>query len=182
MVEVTSANGSEYSFIAAQKGSNIVATPETITGETAGGLTNTGSYSGVKLPTTKSFYYFTKNKYVSSKTAKNKYTEIYVQPFRAYYVDPTAGSKLSMFEIVYDELDENEGLITGVTTARSHGPLTVVTGHGYMTLTSSEDINVTVCNIKGAMVANMKMSAGEQQNINVPAGVYLVNKNKVIVK
>ena len=182
MVEVTSANGSDYSFIAAQKGSNIVATPETITGETAGGLTNTGSYSGVKLPTTKSFYYFTKNKYVSSKTAKNKYTEIYVQPFRAYYVDPTAGSKLSMFEIVYDELDENEGLITGITTARSRGPLTVVTGHGYMTLTSSEDINVTVYNIKGAMVANMKMNAGEQQNINVPAGVYLVNKNKVIVK
>lgn len=184
MVEVTSANGSDYSFIAAQKGSNIVATPETITGETEAetGLTNTGTYSGVKLSTKKSFYYFTKNKYVSSKTAENKYTEIYVQPFRAYYVAPTAGSKLSMFEIVYDELDENEGLITGITTARSHGPLTVVTGHGYMTLTSSEDINVTVYNIKGAMVANMKMSAGEQQNINVPAGVYLVNKNKVIVK
>lgn len=182
MVEVTSANGSDYSFIAAQKGSNIVATPETITGETAGGLTNTGSYSGVKLSTVKNFYYFTRDKYVSSKTAKNKYTEIYVQPFRAYYVDPTAGSKLSMFEIVYDELDENEGLITGITTARSRGPLTVVTGHGYMTLTSSEDINVTVYNIKGAMVANMKMNAGEQQNINVPAGVYLVNKNKVIVK
>ncbi len=184
MVEVTSANGSDYSFIAAQKGSNIVATPETITGETEAetGLTNTGTYSGVKLPTTKSFFYFTKNKYVSSKTAKNKYTEIYVQPFRAYYVDPAAGSKLSMFEIVYDELEENEGLITGVTTARSHGPLTVVTGHGYMTLTSSEDINVTVCNIKGTVVANLKMTAGEQQNINVPAGVYLVNKNKVIVK
>ena len=182
MVEVTSANGSDYSFIAAQKGSNIVATPETITGETAGGLTNTGSYSGVKLSTAKNFYYFTRDKYVSSKTAKNKYTDIYVQPFRAYYVDPTAGSKLSMFEIVYDELDENEGLITGITTARSRGPLTVVTGRGYMTLTSAEDINVTVYNIKGAMVANMKMSAGEQQNINVPAGVYLVNKNKVIVK
>jgi hypothetical protein len=184
MVEVTSANGSEYSFIAAQKGSNIVATPETITGETEAetGLTNTGTYSGVKLSTAKNFFYFTKNKYVSSKTAKNKYTEIYVQPFRAYYVDPAAGSKLSMFEIVYDELDENEGLITGITTARSHGPLTVVTGNGYMTLTSAEDINVTVYNIKGAMVANMKMSAGEQQNINVPAGVYLVNKNKVIVK
>ena len=184
MVEVTSANGSDYSFIAAQKGSNIVATPETITGETEAetGLTNTGTYSGVKLPTTKSFFYFTKNKYVSSKTAKNKYTEIYVQPFRAYYVGSSAGSKLSMFEIVYDELEENEGLITGVTTARSHGPLTVVTGHGYMTLTSSEDINVTVCNIKGTVVANLKMTAGEQQNINVPAGVYLVNKNKVIVK
>ena len=182
MVEVVSANGSDYSFIAAQKGSNIVATPETITGETAGGLTNTGSYSGVKLSTAKNFYYFTRDKYVSSKTAKNKYTDIYVQPFRAYYVDPTAGSKLSMFEIVYDELDENEGLITGITTARSRGPLTVVTGRGYMTLTSAEDINVTVYNIKGAMVANMKMSAGEQQNVNVPAGVYLVNKNKVIVK
>ena len=184
MVEVTSANGSEYSFIAAQKGSNIVATPETITGETAGGLTNTGTYSGVKLPTaTKSFYYFTRDKYVSNVTAaNNKYADVYVQPFRAYYVAPTAGSKLSMFEIVYDELDENEGLITGITTARSHGPLSVATGHGYITLTSAEDINVTVYSIKGAMVANMKMSAGEQQNINVPAGVYLVNKNKVIVK
>lgn len=183
MVEVISANGSDYSFIAAQKGSNIIATPgTTFTGETAAGLTNTGTYSGVKLSTGKNFYYFTRDKYVSSETAKGKYTEIYVQPFRAYYVGSSAGSKLSMFEIVYDELDENEGLITGITTARSHGPLTVVTGHGYMTLASSEDINVTVYNIKGAMVANMKMSAGEQQNINVSAGVYLVNKNKVIVK
>jgi len=182
MVEVTSANGSDYSFIAAQKGSNIVATPETITGETAAGLTNTGTYSGVKLPTTKSFYYFTKNKYVASKTAKERYNEIYVQPFRAYYVDPTAGSKLSMFEIVYDEFNENEGLITGITDVRSRGPLSVVTGHGNMMLTSTEDINVTVCNIKGTVVANLKITAGEQQNINVPAGVYLVNKKKVIVK
>jgi len=182
MVEVISANGSDYSFIAAQKGSNIVATPETITGETAAGLTNTGTYSGVKLPTTKSFYYFTKNKYVASKTAKERYNEIYVQPFRAYYVDPTATSKLSMFEIVYDEFADNEGLITGITDVRTRGPLSVVTGHGNMMLTSTEDINVTVCNIKGTVVANLKMSAGEQQNINVPAGVYLVNKKKVIVK
>lgn len=182
MVEVISANGSDYSFIAAQKGSNIVATPETITGETADGLTNTGTYSGVKLPTTKSFYYFTKDKYVASSTAKNRYTEIYVQPFRAYYAAPAAGSKLSMFEIVYDEFNENEGVITGITDVRSRGPLSVVTGHGNMMLTSTEDINVTVCNIKGTIVANLKISAGEQQNINVPAGVYLVNKNKVIVK
>lgn len=182
MVEVISANGSDYSFITAQKGSNIVATPETITGETADGLTNTGTYSGVKLPTTKSFYYFTKDKYVASSTAKNRYTEIYVQPFRAYYAAPAAGSKLSMFEIVYDEFNENEGVITGITDVRSRGPLSVVTGHGNMMLTSTEDINVTVCNIKGTIVANLKISAGEQQNINVPAGVYLVNKNKVIVK
>ena len=115
-------------------------------------------------------------------TAKGKYTEIYVQPFRAYYVGSSAGSKLSMFEIVYDELDENDGLITGITDVRTRGPLSVVTGHGNMMLTSTEDINVTVCNIKGTVVANLKMTAGEQQNINVPAGVYLVNKKKVIVK
>ena len=183
MVEVISANGSDYSFIAAQKGSNIIATPgTTFTGETAGGLTNTGTYSGVTLSTENKFYYFTRDKYVLSETAKGKYTEIYVQPFRAYYVGSSAGSKLSMFEIVYDELDENDGLITGITDVRTRGPLSVVTGHGNMMLTSTEDINVTVCNIKGTVVANLKMTAGEQQNINVPAGVYLVNKNKVIVK
>ncbi len=182
MVEVTSANGSDYSFIAAQKGSNIVATPETITGESAAGLTNTGTYSGVKLPTTKSFYYFTKNKYVASKTAKERYNEIYVQPFRAYYVDPTAGSKLSMFEIVYDEIDEDEGLVTDITTARARGPLTVVTGKGFMTLTAAEDVTVTVFNTQGTMIANTMLKAGERHYISVPAGVYVVNRNKVIVK
>ena len=182
MVEVTSANGSDYSFIAAQKGSNIVATPETITGESAAGLTNTGTYSGVKLPTTKSFYYFTKNKYVASSTAKERYNEIYVQPFRAYYVAPTAGSKLSMFEIVYDEIDEDEGLVTDITTAHARGPLTVVTGKGFMTLTAAEDATVTVFNTQGTMIANTMLKAGERHDISVPAGVYVVNKNKVIVK
>ena len=182
MVEVTSANGSDYSFIAAQKGSNIIATPETITGESAAGLTNTGTYSGVKLPTAKSFYYFTKNKYVASKTAKERYNEIYVQPFRAYYVDPTAGSKLSMFEIVYDEIDEDEGLVTDITTARARGPLTVVTGKGFMTLTAAEDVTVTVFNTQGTMIANTMLKAGERHDISVPAGVYVVNRNKVIVK
>ena len=184
MVEVVSDNGSDYSFIAAQKGSNIIATPETITGETVAdpGLTNTGTYSGVKLSTAKSFYYFTKNKYVASSTAKKRYNEIYVQPFRAYYVAPTAGSKLSMFEIVYDEIDEDEGLVTDITTAHARGPLTVVTGKGFMTLTAAEDATVTVFNLQGTMIANTMLKAGERHDISVPAGVYVVNRNKVIVK
>lgn len=184
MVEVTSANGSDYSFIAAQKGSNIIATPETITGESVAdpGLTNTGTYSGVKLSTTKSFYYFTKNKYVASSTANKRYNEIYVQPFRAYYVAPTAGSKLSMFEIVYDEIDEDEGLVTDITKAHARGPLTVVTGKGFMTLTAAEDATVTVFNLQGTMIANTMLKAGERHDISVPAGVYVVNRNKVIVK
>ena len=184
MVEVTSANGSDYSFIAAQKGSNIVATPKTITGETvvAAGLTNTGSYSGVKVAKTKNIYYFNRDKYVCSSSLDDRYTDVYVQPFRAYYVNPTATSKLSMFEIVYDEIDEDEGLVTDITTARARGPLTVVTGKGFMTLTAAEDVTVTVFNLQGTMIANTMLKAGERHDISVPAGVYVVNKNKVIVK
>ena len=186
MVEVISANGSDYSFIAAQKGSNIVATPKTITGETVAdaGLTNTGTYSGVKVPKTNNIFYFNRDKYVCSSSLGERYTDVYVQPFRAYY-NPSAAapSKMMMFEIVYDELEEDEGTVTDITTAaKPRGSLTVVTGYGYMTLTSAEDIHVTVYNIKGSMVANMKMKTGEQQTVNVPAGVYVVNKNKVIVK
>lgn len=187
MVEVLTEPGGEYSFIATQYGSTILATPKntlTINGETASGLTNTGTYSGVKVPKTKNVFYFNRDKYVCSSSLGERYTDVYVQPFRAYYnPSSTSPSKMMMFEIIYDELEEDEGTVTDITTAaKPRGSLTVVTGYGYMTLTSAEDIHVTVYNIKGSMVANMKMKAGEQQTVNVPAGVYVVNKNKVIVK
>lgn len=188
MVEVTNGNGADYSFIAAQKGSNIIATKDaTLTGETAnvtgsGTVTNTGSYSGAKIPKANKVFYFNKNKYVNSENLQG-YNDVYLQPFRAYYA--TSGvtpSKINMFNIIYDELEEDEGLITDITNARARGPLTVTTGKGFMSLTSGEDISVTVYNTQGTMIANLMLKAGDRQDINVPAGVYVVNKNKVIVK
>ena len=194
MVEVLTEPGGDYSFIATQYGSAIKATPKntlTFKGETAyvstggsvtGSVTNNGTFSGVKVAKTKNIFYFNRDKYVCSSSLDARYTDVYVQPFRAYYGAPTATSKLSMFEIVYDEIDEDEGLVTDITTARARGPLTVVTGKGFMTLTATEDVTVTVFNTQGTMIANTMLKAGERHDISVPAGVYVVNRNKVIVK
>ena len=185
MVEVLSANGNDFSFVATQKGSNIIATPGiTFEGETVGGLTNTGTYSGVKVPSKNNIYYFNRDKYICSSILDPKtQSEVYVQPFRAYY-NPSSGTgaKVTMFNILYDELCDDDGFATNINAARSRGPLSVFTGKGFMSLTSDEDISVTVYNTQGTMIANLMLRAGERQDINVPAGVYVVNKNKVIVK
>ena len=183
MVEVLSDNGSDYSFIATQKGSNIIATPgTTFEGEKVDGLTNTGTYSGVKVPKGNNIYYFNKDKYVCSSNLSESKPNVYVQPFRAYYNPSGTGAKVTMFNILYDELGNDYGFATDITTVRSRGPLSVSTGRGFMSLTTDEDISVSVYNMQGTMIANMLLRAGERQDINVPAGVYVVNKNKVIVK
>lgn len=198
MVEVTKNNSTEFSFVASQKGSDIKATtaadPKKIPGETvrdyinSRSLTNYGTYSGVSIPKEQNIYYFNRNKYVSSLTLAATKPNVYVQPFRAYYATTTTtssnshGAKMLGFEIGYDLFSDNGGITTSLTETSQPKVMTINTGKGSMLITATEDIQVKIMSANGVNVDGFYMNAGEQKQVNLPAGIYIVNNTKIIVK
>lgn len=198
MVEVTKNNSSEYSFVASQKGSDIKATtaanPKKIPGETvqdyinSRSLTNYGTYSGVSVPKEQNIYYFNRNKYVSSLTLAETKPSVYVQPFRAYYATTTTtssnshGAKMLGFEIGYDLFSDNGGITTSLTETSQPKVMTINTGKGSMLIKATENIQVKIMSANGVNVDGFYMNAGEQKQVNLPAGIYIVNNTKIIVK
>lgn len=197
MVEVINNNSTQFSFVASQKGSDIKATsaadPKKIPGETvrdyinSRSLTNYGTYSGVSIPKTQNIYYFNRNKYVFSPELTSS-NNVYVQPFRAYYATTTttsgnsSGAKMIGFEIAYDLFSEDGGITTSLTETSQPKVMTINTGKGSMVITATEDIQVKIMGANGVSVDCFNMNAGEQRQVNVPSGIYIVNNTKILVK
>lgn len=194
MVEVLSNNGSDYSFIATQKGSNIMKTEgasfkgKELSGTPVGTITNYGTYSGVTIPRTQKAFYFSRDMYVSTETLPSQYNEVYIQPFRAYYnytgsLPTTSNAKtMTGFSIVYDLFSEDGGITTSLTETSKPKVMTINTGNGSMVITATEDIQVNIMGANGVSVDNFNMNAGEQRQVNVPSGIYIVNNTKILVK
>lgn len=191
MVEVIEQKSTEYSFIASQRGSNIIATPKAnnkgvmkIQGEVVSGLTNYGTYSGVSILKSQLVYYFNRNKYVSSSTLEAPHTHVYIQPFRAYYDAATSssGAKMIGFNIAYDLFSDNGGITTSLTETSQPKVMTISTGNGSMLINATENIQVKIMSANGVNVDGFYMNAGEQKQVSLPSGIYIVNNTKIIVK
>lgn len=63
----------------------------------------------------------------------------------------------------------------------SGNSLTVQGGHGCMMLMSEMPRQVGICNLQGQCVRYVAVGAGQQQNISLPSGIYVVEGKKVIV-
>ena len=193
------------SFVVRQKGGTVKATTsmdenylfagESATGTSAVGNESAvtynfqayGGYSG-KLLDHKSgsptYFYFAKNKFVSSAQLLENYETIKVLPFRSYYLtdksNPVKG--LSELGIIFDEGVGNSEA-TGIEEVKAAKPdLMIEVGKGYMTLTSTADQDVKVYSVSGVNVLNAKMQNGESRTVAVPGGIYIVNGAKLIVK
>ena len=59
--------------------------------------------------------------------------------------------------------------------------LTVQGGHGCMVLMSEMPRKVGIYNLQGQCVKHVAVEAGQQQNISLPSGIYVVEGKKVIV-
>lgn len=207
MVEVVQKNNSEYSFIATQYGAVIEPTPNnTVNGKIVGlkyfkseledgvttqGLTNYGTYSGAKIPKGKYVYYFNKDRfYCSSTLTGNDFVN--VRPFRAYYspVDPasfddntsSSPAKMTGFIILYDLFSDDGGITTSLTETSQPKVMTIATDRGSMLISANEDIKVNIMSANGVNVDGFFMNAGEQRQVNVPSGIYIVNNTKILVK
>ena len=181
-----SEEGSKVLFVARQYGSDILATPASIDGESATGtlngtsasFTQHGTFSGIQLPKQDGYFYFSKDRFVSSLNLGSAYSHVYVLPFRTYYDYAGTGS-LRMLNI---SLLPNNGETTGVETAADSRQLAFATATHTLYVRAYADVCVEVHSLSGQRVCTLHLNAGEQRAIDLPAGVYLVNGEKVLVK
>ena len=74
------------------------------------------------------------------------------------------------------------GAPVGVHHIQASGnSLTVQGGHGCMVLMSEMPRKVGIYNLQGQCVKYVAVEAGQQQNISLPSGIYVVEGKKVIV-
>ena len=180
------------SFEILQYGSDIFATTDgmdskdyTFKGETATGsiqnstytFTNYGSYSGKKLNKDDRWFYFGKNKFYNTKNLKGMY--LYSYPFRAYYgYKGNGGAKeLAGFEASFDDLTSIEA-----APSVSDNGLRLETSRGSLTLTATRTLPVSVVAASGVLVWRANMEGGRQETVTLPAGLYIVNGKKVIIR
>ena len=206
MVEVTAtpSNNSNYSFVVSQAGSTISATPsekdangkitkghknfqggESVTNSKDGGtLTNYGTYSGMTIPRNNNVYYFNKDKYVSSKTLAERFDNAIIRPFRAYYSPDEVAlySKMIGFYFVYDLFSDNGGITTSLTETYKPKVMTITTEKGSMLINAKENIQVKIMSANGVNVDGFYMNAGEQKQVSLPSGIYIINNTKILVK
>lgn len=196
MVEVLTAPTNEkISFIASQKGSTVV-TSKTMNnesylfkGETANGkigpydvsFTNYGSYSGKKIDKNKKIFYFSGNMYLCSKNLRPGLNWLYVYPFRAFY-EYTGGADAKDLNGMPINYDDSESETTGIEYLQTRPDLAVQAGNGTITFAATADRKVNVYTVTGTLVNNISIKAGNTETINVPAGMYMVNGVKIIVK
>lgn len=196
MVEVlTAPTDATISFIASQKGSTVV-TSKTMNsesylfkGETANGkigsydvsFTNYGSYSGKKIDKNKKIFYFSGGMYLCSRNLRPGLNWLYVYPFRAFY-EYTGGADAKDLNGMSINYDDSDGETTGIEYLQTRPDLAVQAGNGTITFAATADRKVNVYTVTGTLVNNISIKAGNTETINVPAGMYMVNGVKIIVK
>ena len=190
--------GETTSFVITQRGATIepttsMASDYTFTGESASGtssrgenpssepynFTSKGSFSGKKLAKTPVVFYFAQNKFVSSGDLDAAHEFVGLHPFRAVYATGALTSAISSFEIYFGE---GNGTPTGITDVTKRIDTGIMGGKGTITITSAIDNKVKIYNTSGMHFMNVDMQAGETKTVNVPAGIYVVNGVKIIVK
>ena len=196
MVEVlTAPTDATISFIASQKGSTVV-TSKTMDdesylfkGETANGkigpydvsFTNYGSYSGKKIDKNKKIFYFSGNMYLCSKNLRPGLNWLYVYPFRAFY-EYTGGADAKDLNGMSINYDDSEGETTGIEYLQTRPDLAIQAGNGTITFAATVDSKVNIYTVTGTLASSVNVKAGSTETINVPAGMYVINGVKVIVK
>lgn len=192
---LTAPTDNAISFIATQYGAEVISTKnsnmasdytfkgESATGTIAGStynFTNYGSYSGKKVNRDEQIFYFSRNMYLNSKNLHPSLQYVYVYPFRSYYkYSGSAGAKdLTALNVLYGEND----IPTGIDEAAEKPDMAVIVGSRTLTFATTTDRQILVLRTDGTTVNRLSMKAGETRTITLPAGVYIVNGKKIIVK
>ncbi len=185
------------SFTLVQYGSNIAATPKTDNLFSATEISSTGkltdkygvaanytfshvgTFSGAQVAKEQKLFYFANNGFYSSVELKDSYKTVDIYPFRSVYqASGTGSAKVGYLMLVEGE---NPNTATGITEVDKVFT-GVTTGNGYITITSDADTTYRIRSVSGQNVDALNLKAGETQTVNVPAGIYLVNGLKVLVK
>ena len=82
---------------------------------------------------------------------------------------------------MFGENDEMGGT-NGITDVQRDADLAIIPGKGTITIMARADKDVTIHNVRGITVNKCNLRAGDSETINVPAGVYVINGVKMVVK
>ena len=183
----TKEENSNILFVARQHGASIIKTPASLDGETAEGTLGTaqvsfvqhGTLNGVQLEKDNGYFYFAKDRFVSSLNLTTS-NYVYVMPFRTYY--DYAGAAQARYMNISLEPNSDITGISDITTGNEDRPFGFASGSGSLTITAFADVTVNVRAVNGQTVERCALKAGETRTVNVPAGIYIVNDMKVAVK
>ena len=146
-------------------------------------FTNYGTIAGITIPQTDAVFYFAQGRFLNSSTLGSSANgTVKILPFRSFYTtSPTAKTaKFSTLDIILGEgLGDEPDAIRELKQAADLG---VKAGHGTLTIASKVDNNVRINGVNGIARYNFDMKAGEVKTVNVPAGVYVINGVKILVK
>ena len=78
--------------------------------------------------------------------------------------------------------DDSEGETTGIEYLQTRPDWAVQAGNGTITFAATADRKVNVYTVTGTLANSVSIKAGNTKTINVPAGMYMVNGVKIIVK
>lgn len=142
---------------------------------------NQGTYAGQAIDKTKGVFYFARNRFVNSSELSKEITTVKIAPFRTYYtVTAPSGAKMAAIDVIFGEGIGDEP--DGINDLDNDVDLSVKAGNGTLTIASKVDNNVRINGINGVARYNLGMKAGEVKTVNVPAGLYIVNGVKILVK
>ena len=142
-------------------------------------FTHVGTYSGGKVAKEQNLFYFASNGFYSSAELKDKYTTVDIYPFRSVY--QTSGESPAKVGFLMLVEGENPDMATGIKDVDKVFT-GVTTGKGYITITSDADTAYRIRTVSGQNIDALNLKAGESRTVYVPAGIYLVNGLKVLVK
>ncbi len=155
-------------------------------------FTNVATFSGAKFDRnlSENVFYFAAGKYLDLHTlAASAGPYLYVYPFRNVFTYPDNGAWVSRasaakamkwFDISFDE-PNHSSIVTEVDNI-ANADLMVKVGKGVVTLSATRSQDVNISTLSGMNMKRVALDAGNTQNIVLPAGIYLINNVKVIVK
>ena len=85
---------------------------------------------------------------------------------------------MKSFNVLYGE----NSTPTGITETAMRPDLAVTAGYGTISFAATVNSRVKVVSVQGVVSAEVDVEAGGNATVHVPAGIYIVNGVKVIVK
>lgn len=195
-LKIVNKGNSTNAFTLRQSGANIVATPKkdvlfsnkniTSTGNltdkyretNAYSFTHVGTFSGGKVAKEQKLFYFASNGFYSSVELKDIYTTVDIYPFRSVYKTSGGSAKIGFLMLAEGE---NPDMATGITDVDKVFT-GITTGKGFISITTDADTAYRIRTVSGQNIDALNLKAGESRTVYVPAGIYLVNGLKVLVK
>ena len=147
-------------------------------------LTAQASYSGGKYDraVSENVFYFAHDKYLDLHTlAKSAGQYLLSYPFRGVYTytGKTDAKQMKGFFVSFDELENGT---TGIDEAVAEIDLMIRAGKGTLSLTATRAQDVNIHAVNGVNMKRVELEAGESQTVILPAGIYIVNGTKIVVK